>query len=101
MRTQVVIPHPTAQQIARMTRTARDRSSGSWTFSARIFGSSSEMSLIARDRSRIRLMCETSTDRKDATAPSRNAGALRNDERKLICGDYILQHYDPPWSMAS
>lgn len=25
---------------------------------------------------------------------------LRNDERKLICGNYILQHYDPPWSMA-
>src|SRR5215510_8911866 len=48
---------------------------GKLAFSSAFFGFSSERSLIERYLSMTRPMCETSTDRNDATAPRRKAGA--------------------------
>src|SRR5215831_20198164 len=85
-----------------MTRIARNRSSKSCVFSSRfrivgrVVGDSPrsvENTAHMRDK-----------DRQEGCHGSQQecrCRGLRNDERKLICGNYILQHYDPPWSMAS
>src|SRR5678816_2031446 len=58
-----------------MIRPARKRSSGKCFLRGAPLESLSGIAMIARDRSTMRARCETRTDRKDATAPSRKAGA--------------------------